>query len=65
MFGEVVRDNPWIRRRKTEDVREEDDRLCLLRRVARRWGKVGLADHGALGLTGEDEALVAIRARHV
>jgi hypothetical protein len=24
-----------------------------------------LTDHGALGLTGEDEALVAVRARHV
>jgi hypothetical protein len=65
MFSEVVGNNPRIRQRKTEDVREEDDCLCPLRGIARGWGKVVLADHGALGLAGEDEALVAIRATHV
>ena len=64
MFGEVVGDNPRIRQGKTKDVREEDDRLCPLRGFGRRWCEVGLADHGALGLTREDEALVAIRASH-
>ena len=65
MLGEVVGNNPRIRQRKTEDVGEEDDRLCPLRGVARGWGKVVLADDGALRLAGEDEALVAIRASHV
>jgi hypothetical protein len=65
MFGEVVCDNPRIRQGKAEDVREEDDCLCPLRGIGRRWCEVGLANHGALGLTREDEALVAIRASHV
>ena len=62
MFSEVVCDDPWVRQRQTEDVCEEDDCLCLLRGIARRWGKVVGTDHGALGLTGEDETLVAICA---
>jgi hypothetical protein len=65
MFSEVVCDNPWIRQGKTEDVREEDDCLCPLRGIVRRCCEVVLADHRALGLTREDEALVAIRASHV
>ena len=64
LFSEVVRNNPWIRQGKTENVREEDDCLCPLRGIFRRWSKVVLADHGALGLTRKDEALVAIRAGH-
>ena len=64
MFSEVVRYNPWIRQRKAEYICEEDDCLCSLCGVIRRCGKVVFADHGALGLTREDEALVTIRATH-
>jgi hypothetical protein len=65
MFSEVVGNDPRIRQRKTEDVREEDDCLCPLRSIARGWGKVVLANHGALGLTREDKPVVAIRVSHV
>jgi len=64
LFSEVVRDNPRIRQWKAEYICEEDDCLCPLRGIVRRGGKVVLADHGALGLTREDEALVAICATH-
>jgi hypothetical protein len=65
MFSEMVCQNPWIRQGKTEDIREEDDCLRPLRGTIWRWSKVVLAFHGALGLTREDEALVAIRTSHV
>ena len=60
-FSELVRDNPRIRQRKAEYICEEDDRLCPLRGIVRCGGKVVLADNGALGLTREGKALVAIR----
>jgi hypothetical protein len=64
LFGELVCDNPRIRQGETEDISEENDCLGLLCGIWRRWGKVVGADHGALGLTGEDETLVAIWATH-
>ena len=60
----MVRDNLRIRQSKAEYVGEEDDCLCPLSGIVRCGGEVVLADHGALGLTGEGEALVAIRATH-
>jgi hypothetical protein len=64
MFSEVVCDNPWVRQGETEDISEENDCLCPLSGIWRRWSKVVEADHGALGLTREDETLVAIWATH-
>jgi hypothetical protein len=64
MFSEVVCYNPWVRQDKTKDIGEEDDCLGPLRGICRCWGKVVGADHGALGLAGEDETLVAIWATH-
>ena len=64
LFSELVGYNPRIRQRKAKDVCKEDDCLCLLRGIVRRGGKVVLANDGALGVTREGEALVAIRATH-
>ena len=63
-FSEVVCYNPWVRQGKTKDVGEENDSLGPLCGIYRCWGKVVEADHGALGLAGEDETLVAIWASH-
>jgi len=64
MFSEVIRDNPGVRQRKTENIGEEDDGLGLLRGIVRCWREVVESDHGALGLTGKDKTLVAICATH-
>jgi hypothetical protein len=64
MFSDVVCDNPWVRQGETEDISEENDCLGLLCGIWRRGSKVVEADHGALGLTREDETLVAIWATH-
>ena len=65
MLGEVVCNNSRIRQRKTEDISEENYCLGPLRGIARRRrGKVIRTDHGALGLTRENKALVAICASH-
>jgi hypothetical protein len=64
LFGELVCNNPWVRQGETKDIGEENNCLVLLCGICRRWGKVVEADHGALGLTGEDETLVTIWATH-